>query len=267
MKHAVLGALASLGLTSLGLVSTASAGTITVPSRYANVEGSSDALIMSHADTHMQLQFKASNFGAGPVTFGGLSFRYDRQVSDFYQPIATFNFGSSFNVELATATHSLADRSLTYAANLGSDLTTVMSGAQTVTAAVGGASGQLKSFGITFNFANAFTYDPTAGDLVLDMFLPNVNQFADMDYVPDSSALGIIFSNGSAASVGPGGMALGGPVTQFMTIPNPIDPGGVLNPPGGGVGGVPEPASWALMIAGFAGVGAVLRRRIHAVAA
>ena len=32
-------------------------------------------------------------------------------------------------------------------------------------------------------------------------------------------------------------------------------------PAGGGVGGVPEPASWALMIAGFGGVGALQRRR------
>ena len=31
--------------------------------------------------------------------------------------------------------------------------------------------------------------------------------------------------------------------------------------PGGGAGGVPEPASWAMMIAGFGGVGALVRRR------
>jgi len=31
--------------------------------------------------------------------------------------------------------------------------------------------------------------------------------------------------------------------------------------PAGGVGGVPEPASWAMMIAGFGGVGALMRRR------
>jgi hypothetical protein len=32
-------------------------------------------------------------------------------------------------------------------------------------------------------------------------------------------------------------------------------------PPGPGGGGVPEPAAWALLIAGFGGVGAMLRRR------
>ena len=37
--------------------------------------------------------------------------------------------------------------------------------------------------------------------------------------------------------------------------------GGAGGPGGGAGGGVPEPASWALMIAGFGGVGAVLRRR------
>ena len=34
-----------------------------------------------------------------------------------------------------------------------------------------------------------------------------------------------------------------------------------INDPGGG-GGVPEPASWALMLLGFGGLGAVLRRRL-----
>ena len=37
--------------------------------------------------------------------------------------------------------------------------------------------------------------------------------------------------------------------------------GGAGGPGGGAGGAVPEPASWALMIAGFGGVGAILRRR------
>ena len=40
--------------------------------------------------------------------------------------------------------------------------------------------------------------------------------------------------------------------------------GGSGGVPGGGAGGVPEPASWALMILGFGGTGAMLRRRRQA---
>jgi hypothetical protein len=39
-----------------------------------------------------------------------------------------------------------------------------------------------------------------------------------------------------------------------------VGPGGILGPPGGQFG-VPEPASWALMMLGFGAAGAILRRR------
>jgi hypothetical protein len=38
-------------------------------------------------------------------------------------------------------------------------------------------------------------------------------------------------------------------------------PGNILPIGGGNPGGVPEPATWAMLIFGFAGIGAVLRRR------
>jgi hypothetical protein len=56
----------------------------------------------------------------------------------------------------------------------------------------------------------------------------------------------------------------------FGPIPPPPDPCLLPNPPsrcggddggGGGQGGIPEPATWAMMILGFGGVGAVMRRR------
>lgn len=69
---------------------------------------------------------------------------------------------------------------------------------------------------------------------------------------------------------GPGGGAPGPGAfspsfAPFPQGPNdPPDPGiipGVPPPPGGGISAVPEPATWAMLVLGFLGVGAVLRRR------
>ena len=49
----------------------------------------------------------------------------------------------------------------------------------------------------------------------------------------------------------------------YMNIHDAVFPGGEIR---GFLTGVPEPASWALMIAGFGLVGAVLRRRVAVVA-
>jgi hypothetical protein len=82
----------------------------------------------------------------------------------------------------------------------------------------------------------------------------------------------------ASGGVGPGGSSdqtLGGGFSAFMDPT--ISFGAGLNPDdftltlgdgavGGGAGGVPEPASWALMIAGFGLTGAALRRRRAALA-
>jgi len=57
----------------------------------------------------------------------------------------------------------------------------------------------------------------------------------------------------------------GGPGQPPFVAPPPGPPGGPdrppVQPPETPPGGVPEPASWALMILGFGAVGASLRRR------
>jgi hypothetical protein len=54
-------------------------------------------------------------------------------------------------------------------------------------------------------------------------------------------------------------VANSGPVTQFLIRTAGGDGGN--NGPGGGAAAVPEPATWAMMILGFGGIGVLQRRR------
>jgi hypothetical protein len=150
-------------------------------------------------------------------------------------------------------------RSATYADTLGADALTVLSGAQTIAGNVGGAAGQLKQFGFTLNFTAPFLYDPTLGDLVLDVYFPNDNQFGTFDYVRTDPSMGLVYATSDSATGAV--LANSGPVTQFL-IRTPGGGGG-SGGPGGGVAPVPEPATWAMMILGFGGVGLLQRRRMR----
>jgi PEP-CTERM motif len=93
---------------------------------------------------------------------------------------------------------------------------------------------------------NAFTYDSSAGNLlmevnVLSLFTANRYQsFFQADSTTTTTARYFSYGNGPTGLVGGGGL-----VTRFDLIN----------------GAVPEPASWALMIAGFGLVGSAMRRR------
>ena len=74
-----------------------------------------------------------------------------------------------------------------------------------------------------------------------------------------------ISSGGPAATIGVGGQNLSAavPTPPIILVPQGLP--AILVPPG--ITAVPEPASWALMLVGFGGLGGMLRRRRQARAA
>jgi hypothetical protein len=119
-----------------------------------------------------------------------------------------------------------------------------------------------------------FTWNPADGDLVLVLQLVTANgQAIGLDQGGGSGGGGFFFWNGSAlegrgSGSDPAGDT-GGSVLTLVPPPSgdlpiiepPTPDGGQTTPTGGQPAPAPEPAAWAMMIAGFGLAGAALRRR------
>ena len=195
-------------------------------------------------------QVYASNFFSGPQTLTSLAFR----------STPGFRNGADYgNVIVRLSTTALGDEtgtplSSTFADNIGANVTTVYSGALSFAAAM------TDGFDYVINFSQGFTYDPSAGNLLLDVLIPTGTSvggpgFFLASYDAANQVNDGIFSvsdifNGDATT---GTIGTAGTITQFT--------GTAI------AGAVPEPGTWLLMTAGFGLVGFGVRRRTAAIAA
>ena len=180
--------------------------------------------------TTYQQVYSHTSFGTAAVGISALSFTLrSGTVTD-----------GTFTLDLSTTAKAVdaLDTSI-FANNVGPDQKQVFTGA---------LAGELSDHTLTFTFA-PFRYDPSAGNLLLNIATSGIpNSFVGFFKADDGDAGGV-YSRAHDFGSGFEGYGL---QTTFEV---------------GAAPGVPEPAAWAMMAAGFALVGVAVRRRSTVVAA
>lgn len=204
--------------------------------------------------------------GPAPFTYRGTTGSRTQQVysSSFFntaQNITSLAFRSTpgflngadyANVGITLSTTSFGDEAGTplssvFADNVGSDAVSVYQGA--ISFAAPGSGG----FEYVVNFMNPFLYDPSKGNLLLDVLLPNGTMVSGSGFFLASYDTANELNDGvySVNSVFDGSATSGfantaAAITQFT---------------GTSVAAVPEPATWSMMLIGFGMIGTAVRYR------
>jgi hypothetical protein len=207
-------------LASLLMASSANAQLVQVPN-LAGFGNKGEGTPFSSSSTPIRYQqlYAASEFPHGG-TIDKIMFRRDEVLGGTHPP-ASFDLQVAF-AHAATTVHSA---SATFAANIGSDFTVVLDGV--VTKGFSGPLGQ-SSFDFVFDVANSFTYNPTRGDLLLQMIVreSGADVILDSSFNPEQFVTTRVFTTDLGNPRGMVGFAptnqrTYGLVTQFQFVPEP----------------------------------------------
>lgn len=230
------------------------AATVVVPSGLENVEGNSGSRnVLGFINVaRMQQVFNADQFLTGPVLLTGVSFRANGASFGgiFGGPGTAFTRTTQgFRIQLSNTSGSADNLSTSFDANTGANAIDVLPrGDVTYSSSAGSANGLTRDFDVTFDFATAFLFDPSMGNLLLDLtsFGGSNRSGTTLDgqNVLGDGTSSLFLQNGTGST---GALNTFGFVTQFQVA----DP----------MAAVPEPSTWAMLILGFGTVGAAMRRR------
>ncbi len=218
-----------LGLLALVLVPACQGGEVTVGNINSN-EGNTipfgGLYPIGLNGTGYQQVYAASDFTSSPYAIDSVTFYTVPPQNSTEQ-----NGNGTYTISLSTTSAPVNGLSTDMASNIGADNTIIFSGA--LPTYVAGST-------LTFTLATPFTYDPSQGNLLLNMSISGVTNFDPADYVSQNGDFGSLSSrmvDGNAT--GTTGYGL---VTTFNIVP--------------------EPGTLSMAILGLAGgAGIVLRRR------
>lgn len=245
-----------LAATAVGafLSAPATAAEIIVPVGLGAVEGNSGSRnVLGFINVaRLQQVFNADQFLTGPVTLTGVAFRTNGEAFGgiFGGPGTAFTRTTQgFRLQLSTTAASADNLSTSFAANTGSNVIDVIPRSNvTYSSNATSSNGLTRDFDVTFDFENPFVFDPSMGNLLIDItsFGGSNRSGTTLDgqNVLGDGTSSLFLQNGTG---GTGSTSTFGFVTQFQTAD--------------AVAAVPEPGTWAMMILGFGAVGGTARYR------
>lgn len=236
-KHLSIVSVAAIAL-SLGNVHPAHAMTLTAPNSVTAVEGNDgrafpfDLPLQGVSSQRYQQVFAASEFSSFTVPHLITQIRFRPDVLPNVASPPLNSAGRAFsatlpNIQINLSTTSKAPDGLstTFAANVGANDTVVYSGALTLASAFTGPGSGPKDFDIIINLTQAFLYDRSQGNLLLDIrnfsgvSLSSAGQVLfDATNVPGDS-VSRVFANDVNLTAGAADTR--GLVTQFTATPIP----------------------------------------------
>lgn len=215
---------------TLGSVSAAQAATLVVPNSLSATEGNFFGGLVTPTPLRFQQVYAASEFASlsRPLKITQIAFRPDAEMGSAFSSTL-----SDIQINLSTTSKAPDNLSTTFAENVGSDDTVVFNrGSLPVSSADTGPSAGPKNFDIIINFTNPFIYNPSVGNLLLDIrkFSSDTTTAFDGAFIPGDS-VSVVFAVGDASLATANQPAnTFGLATQFTAtpVPEPSEALGVL---------------------------------------
>jgi hypothetical protein len=163
---------AKVTLIVLGAVNAAQAEILTVPSNLSSIEGNANNVSPFSIAGRNQQVFAASEFASlsEPALITKISFRTDASFVEGRPPSLPFSSEiPDIQIALSTTNAAVDRLSEIFANNIGSDETIVYRGALSLSSAFTSPAIGPKPFDVSINLQNPFLYDPTLGNLLLDV--------------------------------------------------------------------------------------------------